>query len=379
MQGGQGELRTDGMKVVRRRYHLHFPGIVYVLTTLFLAAGAINGQNNLLFWAFGLAAAGLILSGVVSGAALMGLRVERLPPAPGHVDGAFSIRYRVSNRNRFFPCFAIHIDELEPGSGASWGAKLSQPHAFVAFIPAGGELEARAAARCTARGGVEFEELLAWSVFPFGLARKSVRYAAKVTSIVRPGVIRVSPALARAAIAAARSRGSAARRVNYADEFYGTREYAPGDSPRSIAWRPSARGESTIVRQFAAASPVRVRIVLDLASVDPAAGERAISVGAGIAEACERAGFEFGVMVPAAGVSTPVRDGPLHLEAVFDSLALLPPTSELPAGSVSATGGGREVTLVVHAESRAQSPGPDVIHIDASDHATAAGAVKGAA
>src|SRR5207253_2912685 len=32
-----------------RRYHFHAPGLVYILVTLFIAIGAINSQNNLLF------------------------------------------------------------------------------------------------------------------------------------------------------------------------------------------------------------------------------------------------------------------------------------------------------------------------------------------
>src|ERR1041385_4840021 len=57
-----------------RRYHFHGPGLVYILVTLFIAMGAINSQNNLLFAALGLAIGGLLISGIISGGALLGVR-----------------------------------------------------------------------------------------------------------------------------------------------------------------------------------------------------------------------------------------------------------------------------------------------------------------
>ena len=40
------------MKPVRR-YHFHFPGVLFAVVTLLLGIGAINSQNNLLFLLFG--------------------------------------------------------------------------------------------------------------------------------------------------------------------------------------------------------------------------------------------------------------------------------------------------------------------------------------
>jgi hypothetical protein len=54
---GVGFPSDTAMRVVSRRYHLHFPGLVYIATTVMLAFGAVQSQNNLLFWAFGIAVA----------------------------------------------------------------------------------------------------------------------------------------------------------------------------------------------------------------------------------------------------------------------------------------------------------------------------------
>ncbi|MBO6514819.1 MAG: hypothetical protein JJ974_12725, partial [Phycisphaerales bacterium] len=46
-------------------------GFLFVFVTLFIALGAINGQNNLLFWLFGFSIAALVVSGIITGSALM--------------------------------------------------------------------------------------------------------------------------------------------------------------------------------------------------------------------------------------------------------------------------------------------------------------------
>ena len=97
--------------IIKRRYHLHPPGVVYCVITILLGLGALNSQNNLLFGAFGLALGGLLISGIVSGAMLMGLRVRRLGIEPAPVGERIIIRYEVTNRTRFYPVFAVRIGE----------------------------------------------------------------------------------------------------------------------------------------------------------------------------------------------------------------------------------------------------------------------------
>ncbi len=52
-------------------------------------------------------------------------------------------------------------------------------------------------------------------------------------------------------------------RQGHIDEFYGTREYRSGDSPRHIHWRSSARAGELIVKEFQEQTRPRITIVLD--------------------------------------------------------------------------------------------------------------------
>lgn len=83
-------------------------------------------------------------------------------------------------------------------------------------------------------------------------------------------------------------------------EFHSLRDYVPGDEPRSIHWRASARSDDLKVRQHEAQGVRRCIVVLDRdadsypAPIDDDAAdvfERAITVAASIALSAERAGL----------------------------------------------------------------------------------------
>ncbi|MEQ9162934.1 MAG: DUF58 domain-containing protein, partial [Ilumatobacter fluminis] len=83
-------------------------------------------------------------------------------------------------------------------------------------------------------------------------------------------------------------------------EFHSLRDYVPGDEPRSIHWRASARSEDLKVRQHEAQGVRRCIVILDReaasypAPVDDAAAdvfERAVTISASIALSAERAGL----------------------------------------------------------------------------------------
>lgn len=53
------------------------------------------------------------------------------------------------------------------------------------------------------------------------------------------------------------------RRAGFGSELLELREYMPGDSPRSIAWKASARRDKLMSRQYEAEVPVRLQLILD--------------------------------------------------------------------------------------------------------------------
>ena len=346
---------------VRRRYHLHLPGVIYAAVAVFTAVGAINSQNNLLFWLFGVAVAGLILSGFVSGSALMGVQVEREPIAECAAGGTMVIRYRVRNRNRFIPACALTITEsasVRRGrSPPTWTAHLPQPTAFVAHVGPRQVVHAEAIVSPTRRGEATFLRITVSSAFPFGMTRKSVIFEQPQGAIVHPAPAPVRHGLLRTL--GPRGDGSAAalRSAGVGGEYYGLREYAPGDSHRLIAWRASARTGQLVVRQTSRPAPRRLWIVLDVAPGTGADGqadalrEDAVSLAAGVATAAFEHGYAVGLSLGGECTRLAARSGRSALRALLTELALFDsPSASSPGGQATAPLPGRSDAFVIISE-----------------------------
>lgn len=346
-----------------RRTAMSIAGVLYSLTTLFLAVGAVNGQNNLLFWAFGLALGGLLVSGVFSGLGLMGLRISRECPGVARVGEPMRIRYHARNANRLLPVFCVTLRESAGAKREDRGQTSAPPTPpIVAFLPsaeARRHSTAEAAALPARRGRLTLELFSASSSFPLGLMRKSIDFEQHGAVLVLPARLRLRAGLIPSP--ARRGQGGAASpsAVGLSDEFFGVREYVPGDSPRLIAWRPSARGDALVVRQQGAPPPTIVWIVLDAPPGSPdLASERAVAIAAALVESVAQRGGAVGLSAPSQGLTCTPAPGQWHARRIVNLLATLDLAA--PRRAAPATAGIRRehAAIVIHAAGPGDA-GPD--------------------
>jgi len=360
------------LRIISRRYHFHLPGVVYVVTTLIIVVGAVNGQNNLLFWLFGLAVGGLVISGIVSGASLMGVRLERSVADRMRVGETSKIRYRCGNRNRLFPVFALLIEELpdpfKDTGPPTWKSAVEQPTAFCPGVRAGETRVSVADCLATARGPIDFVAVRVSSTFPFGITRKSVVFAARQSALVWPRAIPATLTLGahggigEEPLATARHRGSG--------DVVGLREYRSGDSARSIAWKPTSRLGRPIVRELAPPASQRVWLVCELAQArDTHHADALVSTVVGLAEDAAKRGIRAGLADADGIVRVPMGTGPRHDRLMLDALALVriggdrvTGTPEIADGSrltITASAGGPPGSrLVVPPPAAESAPAP---------------------
>jgi uncharacterized protein (DUF58 family) len=312
-------------RVLGRRYHFHSPGLAYAVTTMVLVLGAVNGQNNLLFWLFGLAVAGLLISGILSGGSLMRLDVEREIPSSAGVGDEVVTRYRIRNRSRVFPAFGLTVEELTSvrgGGTPTWAGRLSQPRAYALYVPAQGTVVVEARAGALGRGAAELGPIRIWTTFPFGLTKKSKAFRQDATVLIRPRPAPLRPGAING-LAGRGELGSILRRSRGGEEFYSLREYTHGDSVRAVAWRSTARLGHAVVREMAARPSRHVWIVLDFGGGDTPACERAISVAAALCAGAAEAGLEPGLGAPDGRLLEPARAGRRHVGYLMDALGRL--------------------------------------------------------
>lgn len=347
---------------MKRRYHFHAPGLFYLLLTVLVGfAGAFSRYNNLMIWVFGMMLAAVLLSGLISGIMLSRIRVTRLDPGHGQVGEPLTIRYAITNRKRWFPVFDLHIEELSSSAPLGWNRFLSRAGAWALHIGPGETAHVDSVHWPIQRGRPEFVRLRYWSTFPFGMWKKSITIEQPQHTLIYPQILPLKSHVVSTLAPLGLSGVRLSRQTGPGEEFFGAREYRPGDSVRQIAWKRSAGLDQMITIERTRPSPPRLRVVLNLKTptaelrVDSPAPippeqleEQAISLVASILSAAASQGYETGLTVLGVDLSpTPLRRGHWHLQKMFAALASISLTDTRTRPMPMAEG-ERAAVVVVH-------------------------------
>ncbi len=332
-------------------------GKFFILMTLAVGFGAINTENNLLFLLFGMMLSLILASGLLSEAVLRNLRLRRrLPrrleagqPAPG--------AFRISNQG-WWPALSVEASEQNPVGieGPLKGQTIGPAHiswwkfwrqqtdeerrpqaaAYSMRIAAGDETEVSTHYRFPQRGRFKLPGLQLTTRFPFELFEKSRLFSAPITLTVLPDALP-----AREWLGALESRwgDTAKNRRGRGEEYFGLRDYRPGEDRRAIHWKSTARRGEPVVRETEARQRHALLIIFDnrAPTDDPTPAHRArfeqgIRHLAGMLKALQSMGYRT-QLVTGHGHIEPENAG--AIEPLLRHLAVveLSPLSEPPPAS----------------------------------------------
>ncbi len=293
-------------------------GKVVVLVSIGLGVAAVNTGNNLIYLVFSLSLSLILLSGILSEANLRRLRCRPIRFMRVPAREAVPLVLTVASRRRRFAAYSV---EAWPWFDS--GGVAVEPARFLQVRP--GET-ASAACRVTfaRRGDHVLRGMVLSTSFPFSFFRKSVVTPTEVTIRVHPAVHDLGP---RAADLAAEGEDEHRPVAGRGVEFFGVRDYRPGDHPRRILYRRSASRPTPVVREVEdpGTRAVWIALVHAIANDDPRGpdeAERAIEAAASLAVAFLRAGHRVGLATATSRVSPGT--GPAQMERVLDALATLP-------------------------------------------------------
>ncbi len=205
--------------------------------------GWLKGINLLLLLAYAVLALWL-LNWVVARRALRGLAARRVVHPPVFAGKPTLWEVEVADEGvRPFSGWRV-LDE-GPHHRAEW---------FVLELRAGGRTRLRQSLTLPVRGDYECRPLRAASAYPFGLVSREAEFAdgERLTVLPPVGTLhagRLRRWLAQTPRPDERTRRSR-RKLATEVEFHGLRAFRPGDSPRWIHWRTSARRGELMVREF---------------------------------------------------------------------------------------------------------------------------------
>ena len=249
------------MKPRRRTYEVTLAGLLFFGVTGFVLLAAINTGTNPLYFAFGLMSGAMLVSIFMGAFMLHKVEIERITSDHAAAGEPTDVHYRLTNRKRWWPSFAIRVGE------SRWQGELRLPPTGYCLHLSPGEtatIMSRLVPAC--RGILELREIHSACSFPFGFINRSLHDLTPHRIVVYPriGQLNRQIALRCREITTTGPMTSEIRGGN--DEFYGLREYRAGDNVKTIHWRRTARTGELLVRELTSDAPPQMIIALDLRS-----------------------------------------------------------------------------------------------------------------
>ncbi|MFO0903518.1 MAG: DUF58 domain-containing protein [Pirellulales bacterium] len=259
----------------RRQVRLTREGWYYAIVLSFIVGGAVLREVNLLFVLAAVMMGPLFFSWRLARLMLGRLRLRRRLPSRAHAGETVSVQWTCRNDRSGSSSWAIAVSD-------QWrivGDFQTPPREETAFFTHVGALSDATSGYSwmpPARGRYAFERVRASTRFPFGFleARSEMQIPGEV--LVAPRLGRLTPAWRRwVEQAALGDRASSQRRGVYAGDYYGLREWRPGDSRRWIHWRSSARQGNLTTLQFEDPRREDILLLVDLwTPSQPSAADR---------------------------------------------------------------------------------------------------------
>lgn len=241
-------------------------GWLFTALSAAIAVAAMNTGNNILFIFLGIQFGLVAASGLWSETVLRGLSASA--PSPGWVDAGrpAAIRYELRVKSRRWPAFVLQVlPDIQPVTDGPrtlrllwrenrWWTPLERRQSgirivrspWIRRIPPAGTAQAHVEVNFARRGLYRIQHLEVATLFPFGLIQKRKRIECGVEIVVAPEPVPASEL--GSALSASSDTEQTGLRVDPSGEFDGLRPFAPGDSPRMIAWKLTARTGALTVR-----------------------------------------------------------------------------------------------------------------------------------
>lgn len=312
-------------------------GLIYTAMMLFLGVAAINTQANLLFAVFGLMIGILLISGVISRLVIRRISLRRSLPDHGVVGRPMTATYEFTNHKRFWPSLSIVVLELDGVEGF-----VQQPRGYLLHVAPGGTAATPVDFLPKRRGVHEFARYQLATSFPFGFVKRALTFSHRDRVLIRPPLAIVDRKLLRLCRAADSTGDTVRPRPGGQDEFYGVKEHRPGDNPRRIYWRRSARTGVLVSKEMAQVAPPRLLLLVDTRLPDNSLEshvrvERVIAMAGSLASAAWEDELSVGLCVWAGEwKSIPPSRGRRHCDDLLSTLAQLPSNREFDVAGLMA-------------------------------------------
>ncbi|CAN7285630.1 DUF58 domain-containing protein [Pseudoxanthomonas sp. LjRoot168] len=297
--------RPESLPVVlerRRIYVLPTPfGLFFATLVSAMILGALNYNNN----------PALLLALLLAATAMASLIFAHLQLAGLHIDALSADPVPVGTPLR------LHVALASRDARVRHGLRIDAcGHPAFTSLPASDGTVVEVVLPTERRGWFDVDRVRISTTQPLGLARAWAWVWPDSPLLVYPAAEVQGPPLPPA------DKGGTKARLDLAGEdVHQLRNYRAGDARRAIAWKPSARRDQLLVRDYE--RPLGRAVELDWDALTMLGHEMRIQRLAHWVECAEREGLRYRLRLPGQPALGPA-DGPAHRHACLRALALLP-------------------------------------------------------
>ncbi len=318
-------------------------GFCYLVVWLVLLSLGMQQQVNLILLVAGLAAGPVAASFVVSASMLRKLRVSRRFPSYVFSGDPLPIDYTLENARRRTAALALFVeDDMVPVDRTVSGSANLAAQVFFNRVPGREKARVRWQGMSPKRGRYRFRTMELITRSPFGLLERRVSIAAPADLIVYPMVGQLNRRWHLVQRHATETRrGRRHDRSSQQQEYHGLRDYRPGDSPRWIHWRTTARIGVPMVKEFEQQNEQDIAVLLDpwlprtkVTHEQREALEQAVQFAATVClETCRRSGRRL--LLGWTGTTQGLRQGPASVKLLHELLEQLATVRASAEGSLA--------------------------------------------
>jgi uncharacterized protein (DUF58 family) len=238
-------------------YKLTREGMVYLGVVGILILASVNTGNNLLFMILACSLAGIVMSGVLSRAVLVGVEMKFDMPEHVFAEQPVMAELELRNGKELWPSFSLRVVGK---AKKNLNNEILTTPVFFPYIPGLGSARQKVELNFPRRGSYRQDAFGIQTRFPFGFFEKTRTVESQLEILVYPRVeptdqfYEVLPLLSGEMASNFRGRGH---------ELHSLRDYLPTDSARFVDWKVTARAGHMVVREFAREDERRVMLVLD--------------------------------------------------------------------------------------------------------------------
>jgi uncharacterized protein (DUF58 family) len=307
-------------------------GKYFAVLSFFIGAAAVNAGINLLFVVFAMMLSTLLVSGYLLESTTKKIRIERHLPNKIHAGEEFEVSLTITNDKKRMPSFSLVFQDILKG-------QAEFPLTYALKISPRSSIKLKYKYKFEKRGRYSFPHTMIISRFPFGFFVKYYEYPCKSEVIVYPEVRKINQkGSLLSKFASSRSRKEMLKEGS--DIFHGIREFRPGDNPKWVHWRSSAKFQKIMLKEYEIEDLKKVMIILDTFIPKKENEllnylEEGIILTASLANYFRELGCEvsFVAYTPKLTVIDPGK-GIKNLDKIYLSLALLEPSGKYKVESI---------------------------------------------